>query len=344
MEPLRKLNPAAAVTTAATTAATTLNSAERCQTNPNESPMIYRKIELRRTKLKGTSAHVMRGVRSSNLLAATKASCWREETSFNRIRKENPHMADIAGSWDVTIDTPIGTIAAVFEIAEQEGSFSGVGRTDAESVPFYDVVESLQALARSICSICTLDTPMRNVSSADSRKVPFANSLARVLFVTYLAILIWLILFKFSLNISSVLHYDKRSLNFVPFSKSSGSSGQIVDNILVFIPFGLLLSVNFKRFNFWGKLLVVLCASVAAETVQYIFAIGATDITDVITNTLGGLIGLVGYAFSSRYRNQRSLDKFIVITGSVLLGLCVLLLIALEVRHGVRYHRHGESI
>jgi hypothetical protein len=40
----------------------------------------------------------------------------------------------------VTIDTPIGTISAVFDITENEGVISGVGRTDKESVDFYDVV------------------------------------------------------------------------------------------------------------------------------------------------------------------------------------------------------------
>ena len=167
------------------------------------------------------------------------------------------------------------------------------------------------------------------------------KSLARVLLVVYLVILAWLILFKFSVHIASVLHYDKRSLNFVPFSASSGSSSESFDNVLVFIPFGLLLSVNFKQLNFWSKLLVVLGASIGAETIQYIFAIGATDITDVMTNTLGGLIGLIGYDLSSRHVKQEKLDKFIVIAGSILLGLLVLLLVVVEVRHGVRYHRHA---
>jgi phage repressor protein C with HTH and peptisase S24 domain len=40
----------------------------------------------------------------------------------------------------VTIDTPIGTIAAVFDISDNDGSIQGVGRTDKESVDFYDVV------------------------------------------------------------------------------------------------------------------------------------------------------------------------------------------------------------
>ena len=121
------------------------------------------------------------------------------------------------------------------------------------------------------------------------------QSLARVLFAVDLVILAWLILFKFSIHIVSVLHDDKRSLNFVPFSRASGSPGESVDNVLVLIPFGLSLSVDCRRMGFWSKLLVVLSASIAAETIQYVFAIGATDITDVITNSSGGLIGIIGY-------------------------------------------------
>ena len=49
-------------------------------------------------------------------------------------------MATFAGSWDVTIDTPIGKISAVFDITENDGAVQGVGRTDKESVDFYDVV------------------------------------------------------------------------------------------------------------------------------------------------------------------------------------------------------------
>jgi glycopeptide antibiotics resistance protein len=171
---------------------------------------------------------------------------------------------------------------------------------------------------------------------------PCVKSLARILFAVYLVVLAWLVLFKFSIHIASVLHYDKRSLNFVPFSRASGSPGESVDNVLVFIPFGLLLSVNFKRMGLWSKLLIVLSASIVAETLQYIFAIGVTDITDVIANTSGGLTGIVGYELSSKYIGQESLDRFIVVAGSVVIGLCVLFLIALEVRHGVRYHRHGQ--
>jgi hypothetical protein len=49
-------------------------------------------------------------------------------------------MATFAGTWEVTIATPIGTISAVFEISEDGGTITGVARTKDEFVNFYDVV------------------------------------------------------------------------------------------------------------------------------------------------------------------------------------------------------------
>ena len=49
-------------------------------------------------------------------------------------------MATFAGTWDVTIDTPIAKITATFEIAEQDGTVTGVATTKDEIVNFYDVV------------------------------------------------------------------------------------------------------------------------------------------------------------------------------------------------------------
>ena len=45
--------------------------------------------------------------------------------------------------------------------------------------------------------------------------------------------------------------------------------------------------------SFGRKLLAVVALSVTYEVLQYVLAIGASDITDVITNTLGGAAGLL---------------------------------------------------
>ena len=49
-------------------------------------------------------------------------------------------MTTFAGSWDVNLATPIGDLAAVFDITEQNGAIQGIARTDAETVDFLDAV------------------------------------------------------------------------------------------------------------------------------------------------------------------------------------------------------------
>lgn len=170
---------------------------------------------------------------------------------------------------------------------------------------------------------------------------PGVTSLSRLLLAAYWATLTWLILFKFSVHIGAVLDDRRRSLNLVPFSAASGTSGQIVDNVLVFIPLGVLLAANAKRLGYWRNVLVILAFSLTMEVTQYLFAIGASDITDVITNTAGGLIGLTAYAVLSRLLGQQLLDRSILAVGAVLLVVFLLFLGTVEIRHGVRYHPAG---
>jgi glycopeptide antibiotics resistance protein len=144
--------------------------------------------------------------------------------------------------------------------------------------------------------------------------------LFRGLLALYLVVLTWLVLFKLKFNIASVLHYHHRSLNLVPFAAPSILNGkinysEIIDNFLFFIPFGLLLNVNFKKVGFLSKLAFILVFSISAELIQYIFAIGATDITDVITNSAGGLLGLKLYDVSKKYINSKKLDTAIIFVG-----------------------------
>jgi glycopeptide antibiotics resistance protein len=164
------------------------------------------------------------------------------------------------------------------------------------------------------------------------------KSLSKILLVFYLLILLWLVLFKFSLNVSSVFDYQMRSLNLIPFADSSRDDlREMIYNCVVFIPFGLLLSVNLKRATFWRRLAFVCIFSLAAEMIQFVFAIGITDITDVITNTFGGFLGLILYDVSNRYVDNEKLDRFIVVAGTILLIVFILLL-GILFSMNVRYH------
>ena len=164
--------------------------------------------------------------------------------------------------------------------------------------------------------------------------MPQMKSLSKTVFALYLLTLLWLVLFKFSFNISTILSsYQSRSLNLIPFASSS--LRDILYNFVVFIPFGLLLSVNLRRTTIWRKLALIFALSLAVEITQFILAIGSTDVTDVITNTFGGFIGLTLYDLGNKHIDNEKLDKFIVATTMVLLIL--FLLLRTLVFH-VRYH------
>ena len=70
--------------------------------------------------------------------------------------------------------------------------------------------------------------------------------------------------------------------------------------------------------------------SLIVEVLQFILRVGAFDITDTITNTLGGIIGLMIFkAIEKVLKNSVRAQKFINIiaaTGTVLMILFLLLL------------------
>lgn len=73
---------------------------------------------------------------------------------------------------------------------------------------------------------------------------------------------------------------------------------QIFLNILLTIPFGYLFPLFFKpnQRSFNRTLLATFSLTVAIESTQWMLANGRiTDVTDLITNTLGGIVGYVIY-------------------------------------------------
>jgi len=87
-----------------------------------------------------------------------------------------------------------------------------------------------------------------------------------------------------------------------------------------------------KQLTFKRKLLFILLFSLADETLQYVLAIGISDITDLITNTAGGFVGLAVYEFAKKFIASKKLDRILVV------GITVLLLVFLGFI-GVLYSR-----
>lgn len=137
------------------------------------------------------------------------------------------------------------------------------------------------------------------------------------LFVVYLLFLFWSILFKlgFSLNEIGTI----RAYNFVPFHNGDGHNigfhfSEVIDNIMIFIPAGVYLCLIFKRMPFWGMTALVFAVSFALECSQYVLAVGRFDITDLITNTTGGLVGIGVYLIGcALFRDKEKAEQVIAV-------------------------------
>ncbi|MEP7211858.1 MAG: VanZ family protein [Acidobacteriota bacterium] len=144
------------------------------------------------------------------------------------------------------------------------------------------------------------------------------TALSRTLFAAYLLVLLWLVLFKFSYEPFDVISdFQTRNLNLVPFAFAR--RGETISNIIAFVPFGVLLGVNFKQIAFRYKIAAIFAFSLAVEITQCVLAIGVTDITDVLMNTLGGFIGLACYVSASKSTTASRLDRGVIALGTLIL-------------------------
>ena len=167
------------------------------------------------------------------------------------------------------------------------------------------------------------------------------NRLTYVLFVVYLIAIVWILLFKLGVHFSSM---GNRSINLIPFSAPvilnvKMDYGEMIMNVLIFLPLGIYAGILFKRWSLGIKLLLFFLVSLIIEGFQYILAVGAFDITDIINNTLGGIIGLMTYfGIEKAFNNSVKAQKFINLIATIGTISMILFLFLLKTnRLGIRY-------
>lgn len=127
-----------------------------------------------------------------------------------------------------------------------------------------------------------------------------------------------------------------RSINLIPFyyDKEIGTSfhlKEVFENLLIFVPMGIYLQMLLPKCWFHGKLIIIAGTSILLEVAQYVLAIGRSDITDLITNFMGGLLGLALYGTMARLlKNRDTADKLFfilaVIVSVVVVGFLAFIL------------------
>ena len=160
-----------------------------------------------------------------------------------------------------------------------------------------------------------------------------SNCFVTILFLIYLALLVWIILFKLQFSISDL---DKiRSINFIPFhyDKEVGAAfhlTEVLENFLIFVPMGIYLQMLLPRTKLYVKFMLIAGTSFLLETMQYILAVGRSDITDVLTNTAGGLAvySMAARLIGNRIKANRLFSILAGIVSVVVIGLLGFLLFA----------------
>jgi len=134
------------------------------------------------------------------------------------------------------------------------------------------------------------------------------RSVLPALFALYLVLLVWIVMWK--LELPYVGTGELRQVKLMPFisdaCNGASAPSEVVVNVVLFIPFGMYLGLLAPARPWWRAMIAIIGASLALEVAQFALAVGSSDLTDVITNTVGGLIGLVLLAIARRRLGVRS--------------------------------------
>ncbi|MBO5106653.1 MAG: VanZ family protein [Clostridia bacterium] len=155
---------------------------------------------------------------------------------------------------------------------------------------------------------------------------------SHIVFCVYFALLVWLVVFKFATSPSQLPSIQ--SINLIPYYYAFNTIAhlkQVIYNIIVFVPLGVYIQIFKNEWKIITKCAAVFLTSFLFEAVQYIFAIGVSDITDIIDNTAGGIIGIIIFVIIRKIAPKKYISIFNtlgILVEITAIGMLALLLIA----------------
>jgi glycopeptide antibiotics resistance protein len=147
------------------------------------------------------------------------------------------------------------------------------------------------------------------IEEGKTRKSEKSGIFTIVLSLVYALLLVGIVLFKLPFSLYGI--ESVRVVNLVPFMGSFTEDGvftalEVIENVLAFVPFGIYISMLKDDWSFVRKLIPLVSTTLAFEVIQFIFAIGRSDITDLLGNTLGGILGIGLYALLAKLLKKRT--------------------------------------
>ena len=128
------------------------------------------------------------------------------------------------------------------------------------------------------------------------RTQPSVRRFLQVCLLVYLVLLVWLVVWK--LQVPHLGLGDVRPFKLVPFvgdgTNGSSSPRDVIGNLLIFLPFGVLLGLLAPN---WSAIRIL---------TAWLLAVGSFDSSDIIMNTVGGAAGLLLLAIAGGRSGARS--------------------------------------
>jgi len=167
-------------------------------------------------------------------------------------------------------------------------------------------------------------------------------------FILYILLLIKILLLSrvSLLELFNSQSTSDRSINLIPFHSImefiSGNTanakrfafGNVIGNIVIFIPLGIYLSLFKNDKRVITNLLFIFIVSLSVEIIQWLLGIGTSDIDDIFLNCLGGWIGILGYRFLLFIlRDEKKVYTAITILSAIIgLPVTIYLLFVIKMR------------
>lgn len=119
--------------------------------------------------------------------------------------------------------------------------------------------------------------------------------LVKTLMYAYLSLVLYFTMMPVVMSIPFMLNHPYKSMNLIPFIDVSLGRGdffrQLVLNVIMTMPFGFLFPLTQdKRAKFGVTVFFCFLTSLGIELLQPFFD-RSSDITDLITNVIGGVLG-----------------------------------------------------
>ena len=155
-----------------------------------------------------------------------------------------------------------------------------------------------------------------------------SKMISYIVFGAYLFLLTWLVLFKFAFTIEEIPHL--RQLNLIPFYYETSVAfithmKEVIYNILIFVPAGVYFTAFLGKRKWWLGIGASFLISLSFEIIQWIFSIGVSDITDLLGNTLGGVLGTLLFVLFGKILSKKRMRVINVVGAAVeIVGIALL--------------------